>query len=101
MSTLQFIIATDFMDGLSLREYIQDCTPIPEQALAGFTFQVTLALSHLHKAAHMCHRDLKPSNLLLSSSGVVKVTDLGQSRQLNATLDMMGTYVGAQVYMSP
>ena len=30
-STQQFVIATDFADGLSLREYIHDGIPIPEQ----------------------------------------------------------------------
>jgi hypothetical protein len=43
----------------------------------------------------------QPGNVLLSQSGVVKITDLGQSKQLAATLGLMGTYVGAQVYMSP
>jgi hypothetical protein len=32
-STQQFIIATDFSDGLSLREYMHDGIPIPEQVL--------------------------------------------------------------------
>ena len=30
-STQQFVIATDFSDGLSLREHIHDGIPIPEQ----------------------------------------------------------------------
>ncbi|EOD04540.1 hypothetical protein EMIHUDRAFT_107693 [Emiliania huxleyi CCMP1516] len=40
------------------------------------------------------HRDLKPANVLLTSSGFVKLSDFGISRELDATHAMAATYCG-------
>jgi len=95
----RFVIATEWMDGYSLSDHLG--VPLPEPIVGGIIAQTLHGLAHLHKQSHTAHRDLKPSNILLNSQGVAKITDLGQSRQLQATMDAMGTFVGAQVYMSP
>jgi serine/threonine protein kinase len=71
------------------------------QVVGCIVSQLIAALAHLHKEWHRAHRDLKPGNILLDTQGGVRVTDLGQSKQMAATLGMMGSFVGAQVYMSP
>eukprot|EP00290_Baffinella_frigidus_P006416 CAMPEP_0180133920 /NCGR_PEP_ID=MMETSP0986-20121125/9825_1 /TAXON_ID=697907 /ORGANISM="non described non described, Strain CCMP2293" /LENGTH=318 /DNA_ID=CAMNT_0022074125 /DNA_START=52 /DNA_END=1008 /DNA_ORIENTATION=- len=96
-----FVIATEYLDAHSLRDHMEHGRPIPEQVVGGVVAQAVAGLAHLHHMEHVAHRDIKPSNILLSMSGIVKVTDLCQSRQLSATFDNMATYLGTQVYMSP
>jgi serine/threonine protein kinase len=46
---------------------------------------------------HRMHRNIKPSNILLNSRGEAKITDLGQSKKLQHTLDACNTLVASQV----
>ena len=47
------------------------------------------------------HWDIKPDNLLVSRSGVVKLTDLGFSRKLEATSVHLIGWKGTLAYMPP
>src|SRR5262249_10850714 len=49
------------------------------QSVARIGVQVSDALQHAH-ALGVLHRDIKPSNLLLDTTGVVWVTDLGLAK---------------------
>ena len=50
---------------------------------------------------HQIHRDLKPANVLLNSTGDVKLTDFGISKELENTMALCKTQVGTRAYMSP
>lgn len=75
--------------------------PVTEQVVASILFQISQGLTYLHKEKRSVHRDLKPGNVLLTSSGFVKLSDFGISRQLDATQAMAQTYCGTAAYMSP
>lgn len=71
--------------------------------------EVTLDVVHqtakaLHAAhsAGIIHRDIKPGNLLVTPDGVIKVTDFGIARALEAApVTQTGTVLGTAQYVSP
>jgi serine/threonine protein kinase len=52
--------------------------------LARIIHEITGALRYLHVDAKLLHFDIKPENILVASSGVPFVTDLGFARELGA-----------------
>ena len=49
---------------------------------------------------HIIHRDIKPSNLLLSLDGVLKISDLGVSIEVDDSYLIKGQ-VGTPAFLSP
>lgn len=54
---------------------------LPESLIKGFMLMLLRGLAHLHELG-IIHRDVKPQNLLISSSGILKICDLGLCRIL-------------------
>lgn len=54
-------------------------SPIPASTLKSLLHQLINGVLYLH-THHILHRDLKPANILVTSSGVVKIGDLGLAR---------------------
>eukprot|EP00049_Salpingoeca_infusionum_P023569 m.12843 g.12843 ORF g.12843 m.12843 type:complete len:421 (-) comp5872_c0_seq1:113-1375(-) len=72
----------------------------PEQLIMDWLLQIGLALQYLH-GLNILHRDLKTQNVFLTSTGVIKLGDLGIARVLKSEEDMADTLVGTPYYMSP
>ena len=75
---------------------------LEEGVLAAILYQSLQGLIYLHRERHAVHRDLKPANILLDSSGFVKLSDFGITKELGTgTFAQAGTQVGTLAYMSP
>jgi len=92
---MEFVRGETF-DGVSQRE-----GPMDVARAAQLCAQVLDALDHAHRAG-IIHRDLKPANLMLTTSGLVKVTDFGLARMIGTErLTNDGYMVGTPAYMAP
>jgi serine/threonine protein kinase len=76
---MQFI-ATEFIDGATLREHLSEAELNLSEALE-ITIQIAHALAEAH-AAGIIHRDIKPENVMLRKDGIVKVLDFGLAKLL-------------------
>src|SRR5215213_9271398 len=74
-------IATEFIDGDTLRERISRGALTPSEAL-DVGIQVASALSATHSVG-IIHRDIKPDNVMLRHDGIVKVLDFGLAKLIN------------------
>src|SRR6201991_3550225 len=71
-------IATEFIDGETLREQIK-ILPMKLGEVLDVAVQIASALSAAH-AAGIVHRDLKPENAMVRQDGIVKVLDFGLAK---------------------
>ncbi|ASN05815.1 Stk1 family PASTA domain-containing Ser/Thr kinase [Virgibacillus necropolis] len=91
----------EYVDGLTLKEYIQKYGPINVEEALDIMKQVSSAIGHAH-ANNIVHRDIKPQNILIDSFGQVKVTDFGIAVALSATaLTQTNSILGSVHYLSP
>lgn len=73
------MLVMEFVNGLSLAEYVERKGPLSVSHACHFIQQAALGLQHAHEKG-MVHRDLKPHNLILTPKGVVKILDFGLAR---------------------
>jgi serine/threonine protein kinase len=94
-------IVMELVPGRTLRERIDDPTPIDPWQAAGLAAQVAEALDAAHRAG-LVHRDIKPANVLLAGDGRVKVADFGIAKAAEgADLTQPGLMVGTAKYVAP
>ncbi|MBY7143682.1 Stk1 family PASTA domain-containing Ser/Thr kinase [Virgibacillus sp. NKC19-3] len=91
----------EYVDGMTLKEYIQMHGPIEVQKALDIMKQLTSAIAHAH-ANDIVHRDIKPQNILIDANGQAKVTDFGIAIALSATsLTQTNSILGSVHYLSP
>lgn len=97
---LQYIVM-EYVDGISLKEYIEQQGVIDPREALYFVTQILRALQHAHDKG-IVHRDIKPQNIMLISDGTIKVTDFGIARfSRSETRTMTDGAIGSVHYISP
>ena len=94
-----FFIVMEYVEGETLEHRIAREGALDLGVALDYTCQICNAVDHAHAAA-ILHRDLRPGNILLSGTGVLKVTDFGTSRFLEAAAHGT-TVIGSPPYMAP
>jgi serine/threonine protein kinase len=106
-------IATEFVEGQTLRQRIREGTLTPDAAI-DIALQVANALQAAHNAG-IVHRDIKPDNIMIRHDGFVKILDFGiakltESSPNNSDLTTLpaggfetatGQIIGTPAYLSP
>jgi hypothetical protein len=96
-----YYMATEIMDGGSLREVLQETGRVPIPLTVRFIQHLLSGIGHAHRRG-MVHRDIKPANLMLSSEGLLKIGDFGIAKsETDENLTRTGALFGTPAYMSP
>lgn len=96
-----YYIVMEHVDGQTLKQYIQQYSPLGVEETIGIMRQLTSAISHAHQN-HIVHRDIKPHNILIDPNGVIKITDFGIAMALSATsITQTNSVLGSVHYLSP
>ncbi|HLR62167.1 MAG TPA: Stk1 family PASTA domain-containing Ser/Thr kinase [Lentibacillus sp.] len=94
-------MAMEYVDGLTLKEYIQHYAPLDVEEAMDIMAQITSAIAQAHDN-DIIHRDIKPQNILIDTYGQVKVTDFGIAMALSSTaLTQTNSILGSVHYLSP
>ncbi len=95
-----YYIVMEYIEGITLKEYIADRGSLPWREAASFAAQICEGLAAAHKA-NVVHRDIKPQNILMTPEGTLKVTDFGIARASSQATTMGGNAIGTVHYLSP
>jgi eukaryotic-like serine/threonine-protein kinase len=96
----QLVMIMEYVEGQSLAERLAH-GPIATADALSYVDQVLDALAYAHGRG-VVHRDIKPANMMLTASGVVKLTDFGIARSTtDETITVAGTTTGSLSYMAP
>lgn len=94
-------IVMEFIDGITLKEYIDRQGVIHWKQALHFAVQTLKGLQHAHDKG-IVHRDIKPHNIMLLADGTLKITDFGIARFARSeTRTMTDRAIGSVHYISP
>ncbi|KAK3098006.1 hypothetical protein FSP39_015240 [Pinctada imbricata] len=97
----EMLVFMEFCDRGTLEEAAR--MGLPEHNIRIYTWEILLAINHLHEN-NIIHRDIKGANIFLTSSGTLKLGDFGCSAKLKNHATMPGEFnkiVGTMAYMAP
>jgi len=100
------VLVLEFVDGGTLEDQIRSIPqngPLRPQDIRRWSLGLLSGLGAFHSRSFV-HRDVKPSNILLTRSGIPKLTDLGITLDASgerARLTKQGSRPGTAQYMAP
>ena len=94
-------LVMELVDGKPLSLVIREHGRLPAEQVRSIVGQCALALGVAHEVK-VVHRDVKPANILVREDGLVKLTDFGIARAVDASgHTRAGDLLGTPSYISP
>lgn len=94
-------LATDYVPGLTLKQYVDQRAPLPAELAAMAAAMLAEGLAMVHETG-LLHRDLKPQNVIMGPAGPVLI-DFGVAtlKEREGGLTEPGHLVGTPAFMAP
>lgn len=98
-----YYLVTAFVDGETLKSRMERETVIPEKEALNIALKISEALSYAWDTYKLIHSDINPGNIMITTTGIVKLTDMGISKSMaeDSSLTHSGMIIGTPHYMSP
>jgi predicted ATPase/predicted Ser/Thr protein kinase len=97
----QHYLVIEYVAGGSLRDLLEEKSPLPIVRALEIALDVADALGRAHRLG-IVHRDLKPANVLLAEDGTPRLTDFGIAHVADKPrLTQTGELIGTIDYISP
>jgi eukaryotic-like serine/threonine-protein kinase len=94
-------IVTEFIDGQTLRQFLNGRALGFSELAALICIEVCRALGHAHSLG-VIHRDVKPENVMIRKDGLIKLMDFGIAQVLDfQRMTVTGQLLGSPAYMAP
>ena len=93
-------IVMELIEGITLKEYMQQKGTLSWREALHFATQIAKALEHAHSRG-IVHRDIKPHNIMVLKDGSVKVADFGIAYIASAQNTLTREALGSVHYISP
>ena len=93
-------IVMELIDGITLKQYMQQKGALSWREALHFSIQIASALQHAHSRG-IIHRDIKPQNILVLKDGSIKVADFGIARFAESQNTLTRETLGSVHYISP
>jgi serine/threonine protein kinase len=93
----------EYVEGKTIADDLAAGKIFSEAEALEIIIQVAKALAHAH-ACNLIHRDVKPKNIMISTSGTVKLADMGLARgttDIEAAQSEAGKAYGTPYYIAP
>lgn len=97
---VELSIVMEYIAAGSVARLLRRYGRLPEPVVRGYTRDMVRGLAYLHQHK-VAHRDIKCDNLLLCSTGVVKLSDFGSSKEIVGENDVARTVAGTPLFMAP
>jgi mitogen-activated protein kinase kinase kinase len=78
-------IFLEYVPGGSVVQLLTNYGPFEEPLVRNFVRQILCGLNYLHER-DIIHRDIKGANVLVDNKGVIKISDFGISKKVEANL---------------
>lgn len=95
-----WFIVMQFVKGETLADKIRREGALSVATALAIGKQILLALCHAHQAG-VVHRDIKPGNVMLTSEGLVKVTDFGLAKIQRGSVHTLSHVTGGTLHYMP
>lgn len=97
--TIHYII-TEYVEGMTMKDYLTTCSPIPIEEVVDMTLQVLGGINHAHEKG-VIHKDIKSQNILLNEDKNVKITDFGIASIVDTEHTRTQSLMGTPQYVAP
>lgn len=92
-ATGRHFIVLEYVDGPSCQFLLDRTGPLAVRDAVRVVLDVAMGLEYLH-ARRLVHRDIKPGNILITTSGVSKLGDLGLAKDLGDSSELTAHHQG-------
>lgn len=92
-------VVMECVDGGTMEKHCERGTLLGHEALVDIVFKCGKALEYMNVLG-LIHRDIKPANILITTSGDIRLSDLGATL-ISTRAGQVEAGIGSPLYMSP